>query len=213
MSRRSRRKNNLMSSPMVWGGVILIGIVALVALFNLLASSISNNSPCGDNGEDPDKPGYCLTSSKDFDELVVVTGNTQNSPEPNLDFSQGDLKKWLLGVFYNTEEDTNVNVPVISVSGDNRAIDHDNDFEPAKNLTASNNELKKLGKELNSAIKESPSDSGADYLGAIMEASRLFPSSAKNPLIIVVGSGLSDSGLLNFASEDFLKTYWGAETE
>ena len=44
-----------------------------------------------------------------------------------------------------------------------------------------------------------------------MEAKRLISSSAKNPLIIVYGSGLSDNGLLNFASEDFLEEYWHAD--
>ena len=48
----------------------------------------SDTSSCGDREIDEEKEGYCLVTSSDFDELVLVVGNTQNSPAPVLDFNK-----------------------------------------------------------------------------------------------------------------------------
>ena len=206
MSRRRRAKSN--NKPTI---LTIIAVGAILLLFWLVKdgfSGLGGDSSCGNREADPERDGYCLTTSADFDELVIVTGNTQNSPAPNLDFTKDKLREILSGVFYNTDRGVTPNISIVSASGDNRVIDYKAKYKVAQNIIASNNELKKLGKELNGAIKNSPSEAGANYLGAILEANNLFTSAAKNPVIVVVGSGLSDSGALNFASDELINQYW-----
>lgn len=207
MPRHRRGKTN--SAPIVISAVITIAVVILLILMGTGTFSIfSSESSCGSREEDIDRNGYCLTTSTDFDELVIVTGNTQNSPAPNIDFTQGDLYNMLGGVFYGTDRGNAPNISIVSAAGNNHIIEYKHKYKVAQNITASNNELKKLGRELNSAIISSPSEAGADYIGAILEANNLFSSSAKNPAIIVVGSGYSDSGALNFAADEIFNKYW-----
>lgn len=205
MSRRKRGKTN--NTPLM---IIVIVVACIGGLVFLINSDLfsGGDSSCGDREEDTERSGYCVTTNNDYDELVIVTGNTQNSPAPELDFTQGELYKILGGVFYNTERGSSPNVSIVSASGNNRTIDYKTKYKVAQNVIASNNELKKLGKELNVAIKSSPAEPGADYLGGILEANNLISNVAKNPLIIVVGSGYNDSGALNFAANDILNAYW-----
>ena len=205
MSRNRKKKNN--NNILI---IILLVVIAVVAVVRSPKSdsSYSGESNCGTREEDTERSGYCVTTAKDYDELVIVTGNTQNSPEPNLDFTQGDLYDILGGVFYNTDRGDSPSISIVSASGNNYTIEYEASYKVSKNVIASNNELKKLGKELNEAIKTSPSEAGADYLGAILEAGSIISSSAKNPLIIVVGSGYSDSGVLNFATDEIMTSYW-----
>lgn len=205
MSRRRRGKNN--NTPIIAILVATLFIGALVFLINS-GSFSGGDSGCGSREEDTERSGYCVPTKSDYDELVIVTGNTQNTPAPDLDFTQGELYNILGGVFYNSERGSSPSVSIVSASGDNHTIDYKAKYKVAQNIIASNNELRKLGKELNEAIKSSPLEPGADYLGGILEANNLISNTANNPLIIVVGSGYNDSGALNFASDDILNLYW-----
>ena len=205
MSRRRRGKTN--NTPIIAIIIAAICIGGLVFLINS-GSFSGGDSSCGSREEDTERSGYCVTTKSDYDELVIVTGNTQNTPAPNLDFTQGELYKILGGVFYNAERGSSPSVSIVSASGNNRTIEYKAKYKVAQNVIASNNELRKLGKELNDAIKSSPLEPGADYLGGILEANNLISNTADNPLIIVIGSGYNDSGALNFASNDILNLYW-----
>ena len=203
MSRRKKKQDN--KKKWVIGAIIAICVVGVGAL--LMNNIGGGDSFCGDRGENEEKEGYCLTTKDDPDELIIVTGNTQNSPAPDLDFTKGDLKELLSGVFYNSERGDTADVHIVSAAKSSYTIEYKNKYSVKQNIRASNNELKKLSKELSGAIKESPSEAGADYLGAILKAKSLIDDSAKNPVIVVVGSGYSDSGVLNFASDDLIARY------
>lgn len=207
MSRRRRGKSS--NSPWLAFTIVAIAIVALYFLIsNGIFSGFGGDSSCGSREEDSEKSGYCLTTKNDYDELVIVTGNTQNSPAPDLDFTQGQLYDILGGVFYNTPRGDKPRVQIVSVAGNSYIINYKDKYKPAQNIRASNNELKKLGKELNDVIKSAPSEAGADYVNAILEAKNLFSNSSSHPAILVIGSGYSDSGVLNFASGDIFGKYW-----
>ena len=183
--------------------VILVVIVAFLLFKDRIPLGGSDNGACGDREVDPDRSGYCLVSSKDYDGLIIITGNTQNSPEPNLDFSSGELNEILSGVFYSDGQ-----IGIISASGKNLEISTKRAFTPKKNLNSSKNNLKKLAEQLNSSIKESPSEAGADYFGAILKAeNEIKIRKYKNPIIVIVGSGYSDRGVLDFAHNDILGRY------
>lgn len=182
---------------------ILIILILLFILFKDKISLGGNSDACGKREADPDRSGYCLVSSSDYDGLIIITGNTQNSPEPNLDFSDGDLNDILSGVFYSDGQ-----ISIVSAAGQNLEISIKRNFTPKKNLNSSRNNLKKLAEQLNSSIKESPSEAGADYFGAILKAQNIIKTKRyKNPLILVVGSGYSDRGVLDFAHDDILGRY------
>ena len=187
-------------------GSVLLLIIIIVLVFILFKDKISIGSgsdKCSNRGVDKDRSGYCLTTNSDYDGLIIITGNTANSPEPNLDFSSGELNTILSGVFYGDGTTT-----IISAAGNNPIINTTQSFTPKKNLNASNNNLKKLSKEINVAIKQSPSESGANYFGAILKAGNEIKSKGlKRPIIVIVGSGYSDRGVLNFASDDVLGRY------
>ena len=187
-------------------GSVLLWIIIIVLVFILFKDKIpvgSGSDKCGNRGVDEDRSGYCLTTNSDYDGLIIIAGNTANSPEPNLDFSSGELNTILSGVFYGDGTTT-----IISAAGNNPIIDTTQSFTPKKNLNASNNNLKKLSEEINVAIKQSPSESGANYFGAILKAGNEIKSKGlKRPIIVIVGSGYSDRGVLNFASDDVLGRY------
>ena len=187
-------------SGLLW---VVIIILAFILLFKDKMPFGGSSDACGKREVNEDRSGYCLTTSSDYDGLIIITGNTANSPAPNLDFSSGDLSDILSGVFYGDGTTT-----IISAAGNNPIINTSRNYTPKKNLNASNNNLKKLSKEINSAIKQSPSESGANYFGAILKASNEIKSKQlKHPIIVIVGSGYSDRGVLNFATDDVLGRY------
>ena len=194
-------------------GIIGCAIAAtVVGVIAFIVSSLtkSNEGLCKYYGIDESREGYCLTSEKSFDQLIIITGNTQNTPTPKLDFINNDvLGEILSDVFYNSDSGTRPKISVISVAGDNYTLEFDkkSKYKVGSTIESSNNSLKNLSKELNSTIKEPASEPGADYAGAIMEAKNLIDPTAKHPVIIIVGSGLSDSGALDFAHDEVIEKY------
>lgn len=194
-SYRGRSKNGVLP----W---IILGSAAFTAAVLFLGSILGNSDACGDRGIDEEKSGYCLVSSDDYKHIVIVTGNTQNSSAPNLDFSEdGNEKELLAGAFYSSGS-----IEIISTAGEGNNRIEFKGFSPAKNISASNNNLKKLGRSINEAIKTKPTQSGSNYMGAIWEAAQHLNAIGDDSkkLIIVVGSGYSDSGILDFAHDDLL---------
>lgn len=204
MRRRRSRKKSMPTST-----VILVAIIVLMVLGFLISKiDFSGNSSCGDREVDEEREGYCMVYADDFDELILVVGNTQNSSAPELDFiNNTDLKKILSGVFYSTERGGSPRISIISASGENEGISLPSNRKPKKNISASNNELSHLAKEINKAIITPPVSGGANYLGGIIKANGLISSNSKNPLILVFGSGYSDMGVLDFANGDLLGKY------
>lgn len=200
-SRYKTQQNRNMAIAVVTVIAVIFGVVSILRF--------GKDASCDNRENDPKRDGYCTVEQDDFDELVIVTGNTQNSPAPELDFEKDkDLRNILSGVFYSSNIDTRTpDIHIVSAAGDNHTIDFDNDYKVAQSVTASKNKLQGLGDEINDAIKSLPSEGGADYLGAILEANNLISTDARNPLIIVVGSGYSDNGILNFATNDIINMY------
>ncbi len=209
MRRRSRNRRRTMPTS-----TIILVIVVVIGVLAWIIPKFGSSDSCGDREVDEEKDGYCLVNSSDFDELVLVVGNTQNSPAPNLDFiNNPDLKRLLSGVFYSAERGSSPNISIVSASGNNEGIYLSLSRRPKKNISASNNELMHLAKEINKAISETPAVSGgANYLGGILKANSLISSGSKNPLILVFGSGYSDGGVLDFANNDLLGKYQTGKT-
>lgn len=190
----------------------VIGIVAVVLLAIVIASFAHPDAGlCRGQGEDPNRAGYCPISTAAYDQLIVITGNTQNTPEPDLDLMEDESAATVLSdVFYNSEQGAKPKISVVSASGDNHTIEFDkkSKYVTTSTIEASESNLKKLAKELNKAIKEPASSYGANYTGAITEAKNLIDPHSAHPAIIIIGSGLSDSGVLDFAHDDVIENYY-----
>lgn len=199
MPKRSKKGSN---------GKLIAIIVCILAIFGIskLTSLSSTSSPTPSCEEDPERKGYCLRSSNNYDAVAIVVGNTKNTPKPTLTLTS-EIKEVLSDVFYNTPTNGYMNVTVISVAGDNHSIDFKGRFAPASSLTISENNFKDMFNSLNKSLNQPANEDGADYLGGIIEAYRAIGSSAKNPAIIVIGSGYSDSGVLDFAKNAILDKY------
>lgn len=211
MSRRVRARRKSESQRKMLGVGLAVVILAVLIL-GLAKSSFSFGAEgCGTREIDPERSGYCLTNSRDFDELVVVVGNTQNSPKPELDFGDGELREILAGVFYNAERGDSPAISIVSAAGGNNVVEFTSKYKPAQNIRSSNGALRKLGNDLSRILETPATAAGADYLAGILEAANLISTSAKHPLILVVGSGYSDSGVLNFAQDDLFERYWQDE--
>ena len=186
----------------------LLWIIVIALAFFLIIDKVSfgdggDNDACGSRGVDEDRSGYCLTSSSDYDGMIIITGNTNNTPAPELDFSSGGPFDILTGVFYN-----NGSISIISASGENPNITLKKSYKPKKNLNASRNNLEKLAKEINESIKQSPTSAGADYFGAILKAgNEIKISGMRHPIVLIVGSGYSDRGTLDFAHEEIFDRF------
>lgn len=197
-------------AKIITGSVIGLAATALL-IFVIMCFAQPNAGLCRGRGEDPNHPGYCPISEEAYDQLIVITGNTQNTPEPKLDFTEDEsVAEVLSDVFYNSDQGTRPKVSVISASGDNYTIDFDekNKNTPTGTIEASESNLKKLSKDLSKAIKEPATSYGADYTGAIAEAKSLIDPNSDHPAIVIIGSGLSDSGVLDFAHDDVIDNYY-----
>ena len=135
------------------------------------------------------------TCSKKFSDIIFVIGDTKNTPAPKL--NQG-FNKYLI----SSLKDDDSRISAISVSDPSR--------NPREIIAKSETEIDSDG-EYKEAIQEvenylakmSATKNGADYLEAIRSATE-YAEDKSSTLIYVIGSGLSDEGLINFADDELL---------
>ena len=194
--------------PMIIG---VAGGIIMFVLFGILIATAGGGEEIvkSQYGENPNKVGYCNLSDGQYDGLAIVVGNTQNSLEPNIDFTDSTIDSMINDAFYSGGK-----ITVVSAAKGNYNIELFKDenerrkSRPAGNINASDNNLTQLKNKINKTIKVAPSASGVDYIGAILKARELLSSAkSKNPAILVVGSGYSDSGALNFAVDGIIDLY------
>ena len=109
--------------------------------------------------------------------------------------------------FLTSAEEDVLNLPIISASTGNDLIDINDEVQaPGNNMTATKNILEENLSIIEEKMSTAPNADGADYLNAILKASDLVKS-GKKPAIIVIGSGYSDNGKLNFSTDKLLERY------
>ena len=151
--------------------------------------------------------GYTPYIAPPTNEIAIVLGNTQNSPAPNI---SGEVADAIKGTMLQHKGDTAAemlnSIQFIS------AIKH----PEVISLDASELKLRDIGKNSENATRSAtidvnaietkintltPTDNGADYLEAILKARDNVRVGSR---IIVIGSGLSDEGDLNFSKSNIL---------
>lgn len=141
------------------------------------------------------------------DEIAIILGNTQNSPAPSI---SGDLSEVISSTMLahkGEDIDTIIDsIRFISAVKQPDVIDLGKTGVKLSTISHNTSNAKRDAKRNITAIEEKlnslkPSDNGANYFEAIMEArSNVKPGSR----IIVIGSGLSDSGDLNSSKTNLL---------
>ncbi|MDR0951111.1 MAG: OmpA family protein [Candidatus Ancillula sp.] len=143
--------------------------------------------------------GLFKSDNKPESSIGIVVGNVQGSPVAQI---TDEAKEKLLDQVDKYEI---VKVNIYDVDSNNTSsqasIDTDKINSPNSN-TKQNAENDLIG-TINSKIKSlKPKSSNADYMNTIEKAADQL--TGEQPLLIVAGSGLSDTGTLNFASDNFL---------
>lgn len=161
-----------------------------------------------------DKAGYATPSfgltvnscpaDNDYasDSVALVVGNTANSPTPTL---TEELDKYLRNSLAKTDGDLNLYIYSATPSGQRIKLD-DLKVKKAGNVDSFIKNSTKTIDEVSTAIRKPANEKGADYFNNIVAAGRAVTTSPSNksPLVLVIGSGLSDTQPLNFANGDLL---------
>lgn len=136
------------------------------------------------------------------DSVALVVGNTANSPAPTL---TEEADKYLRNSLAKTGGDLTLNIYSATPSGQRIKLS-DLKVKKSGNVGSFIKNSTKILDEVNGAIKKPADEKGADYFNNVVAAGRSVTTSPsiKNPLVLVIGSGLSDTQPLNFANGDLL---------
>lgn len=212
----SRRRNHRHSVGIDKSLVLKIGagVFAIVGILGALLGTgyMSTSSQCKEAGfGGAASIDTCRTDSAyTYDKVAIVVGNTANSPKPAL---SDELTKYLKNSLLTNPK---MEVAIISATPSHSVMS----YEPTEVKDASNSQvlLKAINKEVDKVadtIQSAPKENGSEYLEAILNAVRAVQNRQGRSLILVIGSGLSDSapldfsnnGLLNKTSSEVLKAY------
>lgn len=205
---RRRGRNSGNNNSLLF--LIIIGIL-IYLLFPRLHLNQEQNKSQNQNNE----TNFNTSNSENqaqYDIVVFVVGNTENSPAPEITVNK-NISATLEDLFYSTEAGEIPNIVLFSATAEPKTIEIEKKYflGQAANELASQSNFNDLLKGIEKAANSSPSCSGADYFAAINEALE-YVKGYDNPLIIVYGSGLSDTGVFNFAFDDLI-TDSGLEKE
>lgn len=181
---KSFKKKLKTSFPFVAAGVVLAGILSLLIFPQRISNAIERDNECKKLGLNGGGHLFYDLCDNNFDKIIFVVGDTVNTPKPTLGFPEL-IKKAYTGAS---------GIYAMSVS------------RPSKNPRRINIDEKE---DITTTVTEyiekmSATEDGADYLEAIRTAANFAGADRSRTLIYVIGSGLSDRGLLNFADDNLL---------
>ena len=205
---RRRGRNSGNNNSLLF--LIIIGILIYLLFPRLQLNQEQNKSQNQSNETNLNTSNS--ENQAQYDIVVFVVGNTENSPAPKLADNK-NISATLENLFYSTEAGELPNIVLFSATAEPKTIEIEKKYflGQAANELASQSNFNDLLKGIEKAANSSPSCSGADYFAAINEALE-YVKGYDNPLIIVYGSGLSDTGVFNFAFDDLI-TDSGLEKE
>lgn len=211
--RRGRNSGNNMGLY-----IILIGILLYILFPRLSIAKDKENELNKEGNKFSQNEGRSSTNGDDSSEnesssdseiivhdiIVFVVGNTQNSPAPSI-INNKNIRNSLRAHFDSLSKGELPNIVIISAAGNPKTIDINKKYflGPAANDLASESNFDDLLKGIEIALNSSPSSSGADYFAALIEAFD-YVKGYDNPLVITYGSGLSDTGIFNFAFDNLI---------
>lgn len=148
--------------------------------------------------------GICVNEDEDEElekSYYFILGNTANSPVINSTFITNEEENFGEELRKSILSSKNAKIKFFSASPSNKAI-----FSSSikrEGVNQQKNAIDSISRKLAKEIVKPSSEDGAAYLEAILNIDESIKN-RKNTELIVVGSGLSDTGLLNFAKDDLL---------
>lgn len=141
------------------------------------------------------------------DEIAIILGNTQNTPAPSITGSVSDAV--VATMLKHKGDDISKlaeSIKVVSATKNPEVIDMDVSELKLKQIGNNTSNAKRDARLNIEAIEKklnnlAPTNNGSNYLEAIMEAR---DNVGQRSNIIVIGSGLSDSGDVNFSKSNLL---------
>lgn len=191
---------------------IILGIAGIAAGTGFVTLNLnSQNDVChtAGFGDYNDESGTCEVKGTYASNLVIVAGNTANSPKPQF------LKDSTTYDYVKNSIASHANIKVVSAATDMSTETVEISRNETNDAEGYIESIDKAMAELEQKISQAPKSNGATYYEAISRAGRdamsSKPISANNTAsndegaaVIVIGSGLSDGGVLNFADGDLL---------
>lgn len=139
------------------------------------------------------------------DTIALVIGNTQNSPQVKLSDNVAELVTDTMSQHGGDDAETLASsIVLVEASGVPTVVDVDPDSLKAigQNSANARTQLNDNIETINDQIADvRPDNNGANYLEAVITASNNVSQGAN---VVVIGSGLSDQGDLNFAGTNIL---------
>ena len=196
-------------------GLAFLGTVAGAFVCLAINDEASTCEKAGYGAYD-DATGVCVIDGNYASNLVIAAGNTANSPKPEFIADKQSIT-------YNYLKNSvakGATIKIVSAASD-LAVDtitiQRDETASAADFVAS---VEKTINEINQKIGQAPTANGATYLEAISKAgrdcvsansTRERQSQSKDNLddgaaVLVLGSGLSDGGILNFANSTLLQS-------
>lgn len=140
-------------------------------------------------------------------QIAIVLGNTQNTPRPVLAQDIADAVEGTMLVHKGEDAYALVDsIKIISATGKPKVVDLDVSQLKLREIGSNNSNAKRSANINVKAIQDyvnalGPTDNGSNYLEAIKLAKDNLDEGSK---IVVIGSGLSDNGDLNFSKTGIL---------
>lgn len=198
------KNNKIILGAVCGAGVLVAGMMAILAA--------GESGICAKNNFGPydTVSGTCGVKNSYASNLIIVAGNTANTPAPNLE------AKTLAYEYLANSVAKNANIKIISAASDYATYPIETKLENSTNdAEGFVSGVEKVISEINDQLKKSPTASGVRYHEAIMRAGRDVISARSltssdtdsnddKSAIIVIGSGLSDGGALDFTKDDLI---------
>lgn len=197
-SRIKRNKRLLKKIAAIAGIVAAIGTV-----FCLLALVVvsDNNGTCSAVGLKGGITGCKQDKRYVFDNIYFVVGNTSNTPAPY-------LSDTVLKYVRNSSLKKNPRIKLFSVANrETISFKNNIDINEEEETEDTLSRIKGVKDDLEASITAEPKTDGAQYYETIVRAGKAILSDSESnekSIIIVIGSGLSDGGILNFSSGELL---------
>ena len=199
------KEKNVYSKKLKTGLYIAAGALGAVVIIAVVCLTGSKSSEyCPEKYNLTVRNNVCVAEDTDdvVEDYYILYGNTANVPQIDLTALDSLKEQLYPSVFVNSK--TTVNLYSVTPSGelyDTVKIDG-----KSQSLQKQKKDLKKMDEKLKAAMEGAKvSEDGAQYLEAILDIAGESDRSEKSA-IYVIGSGLSDGGMLNFVQTDLLNT-------
>lgn len=181
-----------------WVSIIVAVIVGITSLIMLLIFS-SVNERVNSCAKISEEIGIDRCDNP-FKRVIFVVGDTANTPTPFIT----EQNTGIISYMYDMEKYGENGLSFISVANPN---------DPLKPFNTRKKGTENIAKGVVDQISTMAAENdGADYLEAIRNvASRIKDKDKGDTLLYIIGSGLSDKGLLNFAGNDILVNHSSEE--